>query len=93
MPRLPRWQRRQRRLIGNGYEIHHRIEEGTTMSNDSDREEILTISPGELQASDFFPPGEGWNKQACDAEELKRKAAQCEPGHDDRVGTEGGRPH
>ena len=31
------------------------------MSNDSNRD-ARTISPSELQASDFFPPGHGWNK-------------------------------
>ena len=31
------------------------------MSNESNRD-ARTISPGELQASDFFPPGHGWNK-------------------------------
>lgn len=31
------------------------------MSNESNRETVQ-VSPGELQASDFFPPGEGWNK-------------------------------
>ena len=33
------------------------------MSNESNREDIRTISPSDLQACDFFPPGEGWNKQ------------------------------
>jgi hypothetical protein len=32
------------------------------MSNESNREANQTISPSELQASDFFPPGTGWNK-------------------------------
>jgi hypothetical protein len=31
------------------------------MSNESNRD-ARTISPSELQASDFFPPGTGWNK-------------------------------
>ena len=31
------------------------------MSNESNRDD-RTISPSELQASDFFPPGHGWNK-------------------------------
>ena len=31
------------------------------MSNESNRD-VHTVSPGELQASDFFPPGHGWNK-------------------------------
>ena len=31
------------------------------MSNESNRD-ARQISPGELQASDFFPPGHGWNK-------------------------------
>ena len=31
------------------------------MSNDSNRD-AREIRPSELQASDFFPPGHGWNK-------------------------------
>ena len=31
------------------------------MSNESNRDG-RGISPSELQASDFFPPGHGWNK-------------------------------
>lgn len=70
-----------------------RIGEGTIMSNDSNREEIRTINPGELKASDFFPPGEGWNKEACDTDELKRKAAQFERGHDEESAIDADRPH
>ena len=62
------------------------------MSNESKREEIQTITPGDLQACDFFPPGEGWNKTT-DAEELKRKAAQFERSQDDDFASDGGRPH
>ena len=32
------------------------------MSNESNRDARNT-SPSELQASDFFPPGHGWNKE------------------------------
>ena len=32
------------------------------MSNDSNRD-ARTISPSELKASDFFPPGHGWNTE------------------------------
>ena len=32
------------------------------MSNESNRD-ARQISPSELQASDFFPPGHGWNKE------------------------------
>lgn len=31
------------------------------MSNESNRD-AREIRPSELQASDFFPPGHGWNK-------------------------------
>ena len=31
------------------------------MSNESNRD-VRTVSPSDLQASDFFPPGTGWNK-------------------------------
>ena len=32
------------------------------MSNESNRD-VRTVSPSDLQASDFFPPGHGWNKE------------------------------
>jgi len=32
------------------------------MSNESNRD-AREIRPSELQASDFFPPGHGWNKE------------------------------
>ena len=38
------------------------------MSNESNRD-AREIRPSELQASDFFPPGHGWNKD----EESTRK--------------------
>ena len=63
------------------------------MSNESNRAEGRTINPSDLQASDFFPPGTGWNKEACDTDELKRKAAQFERGHDEDIAVDGGRPH
>ena len=63
------------------------------MSNDSNREDTRTVSPSDLRASDFFPPGEGWNKESCDADELKRKAARYERAHDDESAVDGARPH
>lgn len=57
------------------------------MSNESNRNDERTISPGELQASDFFPPGEGWNKMA---EKPKQRPL---PRQDDDAAIDGGRPH
>jgi hypothetical protein len=47
------------------------------MSNESNREE-RSISPSDLQASDFFPPGTGWNVRELTPEEIKQKAAEYE---------------
>jgi hypothetical protein len=56
--RLSPWDRRRSR-IGDGSQFPKKECE---MSNESNREANQTISPSELQASDFFPPGTGWNK-------------------------------
>ena len=59
------------------------------MSNESNRD-ARTISPSELQASDFFPPGHGWNKD----EEVSTESAQ--DGHcrdQDESATDGVRRH
>jgi hypothetical protein len=64
------------------------------MSNDSNRDDSRTISPSELQASDFFPPGTGWNKDEAEADELQRKAARYERDcRQDGNGIDGVRPH
>ncbi len=62
------------------------------MSNDSNRDAGRSISPAELQASDFFPPGEGWNKDVEDAPSLphKRDSRGC---NDDGVAIDGARPY
>ena len=59
------------------------------MSNESNREERRSISPSDLQASDFFPPGTGWNKD--DTRECKQPARNLP--HDDETAVDGGRPH
>ena len=59
------------------------------MSNESNREEFRSISPSELQASDFFPPGTGWNKD----ESPERKSSRASELQDDESATDGGRPH
>jgi len=58
------------------------------MSNESNREEIRTISPSELQASDFFPPGTGWNKD--ESEECKPRSSVA---LDEESAVDGARPH
>jgi hypothetical protein len=58
------------------------------MSNESNRED-RRISPSELQASDFFPPGTGWNQ---DEPRECNKPARPLP-QDDETAIDGGRPH
>jgi hypothetical protein len=60
IPRLPTWGRRQRARLA-GYQSTDASKKEIDMSNDSNRDD-RQISPSELQASDFFPPGHGWNK-------------------------------
>jgi hypothetical protein len=59
------------------------------MSNESNREPSRTVSPGDLQASDFFPPGHGWNKDETPA---RRDSAgrECV---EDEAARDGGRQH
>ena len=59
------------------------------MSNESNRD-ARTISPSELQASDFFPPGHGWNKDENDAESVSTAAAEDDQ---DMTGSERPRQH
>ena len=61
------------------------------MSNDSNRD--ARISPSDLQASDFFPPGHGWNKDepVPSAANPRKPNAEIESGEDQDVMT-GGRP-
>jgi len=59
------------------------------MSNESNREDRRMVSPSELQASDFFPPGTGWNKD---------ESAECKTGHgneslEEENAIDGRRPH
>ena len=61
------------------------------MSNESNRD-ARTISPSELQASDFFPPGHGWNKdEESSTDDTTRTAQQCRD--EDEFAIDGGRPH
>jgi hypothetical protein len=59
------------------------------MSNESNREDRRTVSPSELQASDFFPPGTGWNKEASPECTSSRDRNAV----DDESATDGARPH
>jgi len=62
------------------------------MSNESNREPGRSISPSDLRASDFFPPGEGWNKDesmdSSNPASSRERAAQ-----DDESARDGSRPH
>ena len=60
------------------------------MSNDSNRD-ARQVSPSELQASDFFPPGHGWNKDeepSCDP-----RGPNAEVDDQDVTGAERPRPN
>ena len=61
------------------------------MSNESNRD-VHTVSPGELQASDFFPPGEGWNKdEECKLPTGPRKLQQRD--FQEEIAEDGRRQH
>ena len=60
------------------------------MSNESNREASRTISPSDLQASDFFPPGTGWNK---DESPTPKTSREHERQDDQDTATDGRRPH
>jgi hypothetical protein len=62
------------------------------MSNESNREP-RTISPSELQASDFFPPGHGWNKDEEITTESAPRKPRTECTDEDGFAIDGGRPH
>jgi hypothetical protein len=59
------------------------------MSNESNREDRRSISPSELKASDFFPPGTGWNQD--ESRECKQSGRNLP--QDDDTAVDGGRPH
>jgi hypothetical protein len=60
------------------------------MSNESNRD-TRTASPSDLQASDFFPPGTGWNKDdGCTKPPLPRKPHQDVQ---DEIAEDGRRQH
>ena len=60
------------------------------MSNESNREASRTIAPSDLQASDFFPPGTGWNKDESATTKTPSTKRDC---RDDETAVDGGRPH
>ena len=62
------------------------------MSNESNRD-ARTISPAELQASDFFPPGCGWNKDDEGSTESAPRKPHGEVRDEDDFAMDGGRPH
>ena len=39
---------------------------------EQDPKDVQETKPGELKASDFFPPGVGWNQAGEEEEELRR---------------------
>ena len=62
------------------------------MSNESNRD-TRTVSPSDLQASDFFPPGEGWNKdEDCTPTPAQRKS-QAQRDFQDEIAEDGRRQH
>jgi hypothetical protein len=62
------------------------------MSNESNREPGRSISPSDLQASDFFPPGHGWNQEE-DAESTTQSASRERERRDDETASDGSRRH
>jgi hypothetical protein len=60
------------------------------MSNESNREDRRTVSPSDLKASDFFPPGTGWNK---DEESATPTPSRTRERPDDETAIDGRRPH
>ena len=61
------------------------------MSNESNREPGRSVSPSDLQASDFFPPGHGWNKE--EEEASVRSASHERDRRDDESASDGARRH
>ena len=45
---------------------------------EQDRKDVQEVKPGDLKASDFFPPGVGWNQEGGgeDEEEIRRREAE-----------------
>ena len=61
------------------------------MSNESNRD-VRTVSPSDLQASDFFPPGHGWNKdEDCAVSTTRKPLAQGD--YQDELAQDGRRQH
>ena len=46
-----------------------------TQREEQDRKDVQEVKPGDLKASDFFPPGVGWNQEGGneDEEEIRRR--------------------
>jgi hypothetical protein len=38
---------------------------------EQDRKDVQEVKPGDLKASDFFPPGVGWNQAGGEEEEVR----------------------
>lgn len=45
---------------------------------EQDSKDAQEVKPGDLKASDFFPPGVGWNQAGEDEEELRRREREAE---------------
>ncbi len=62
------------------------------MSNESNRD-VRTVSPSDLQASDFFPPGHGWNKEEDCAVSTTPRKPQAQRDYQDELAEDGRRQH
>jgi hypothetical protein len=48
---------------------------------EQDRKDKQEVKPGDLKASDFFPPGVGWNQAGGEEEEVRRDELRREREH------------
>jgi hypothetical protein len=46
---------------------------------EQDRKDVQEVKPGDLSASDFFPPGVGWNQAGGNEEEEEIRRREVEP--------------
>jgi hypothetical protein len=45
---------------------------------EQDRKDVQEVKPGDLKASDFFPPGVGWNQAGGEEEEVRSEELRRE---------------
>jgi hypothetical protein len=48
---------------------------------EQDRKDKQEVKPGDLKASDFFPPGVGWNQAGGEEEEVRHDELRREREH------------